>query len=191
MSVDNPITEPSGHPGRPKFDIKEDTIIELRSFGFKWNEIARMLLVSRWTIKRRVSELGLESLSRFSDVSEEELESKVRHFMQEHGRFDGLPMILGHLKSIGLRVQRDRICKCLARIDPSNFRVRWAVTITRRVYSVPGPNSLWHIDGHHSLVEWGFVIHGAIDGYSRLITYLQCSTNNRSETVTESRELLS
>jgi len=27
------------------------------------------------------------------------------------------------------------------------------------------------------------VIHGAIDGYSRLITFLQCSDNNRSETV--------
>ena len=33
-------------------------------------------------------------------------------------------------------------------------------------------------------MTWGFVIHGAIDGYSRLITFLNCSTNNRSETVT-------
>mgnify|MGYP000073146047 CR=1 FL=1 len=48
-----------------------------------------------------------------------------------------------------------------------------------------GPKSFWHLDGHHSLVSWGFVIHGAIDGYSCLITYLQCSTNNRRETVKE------
>jgi len=34
-------------------------------------------------------------------------------------------------------------------------------------------------------VTWGFVIHGAIDGYSRLITLLCCSTNNRSETVSQ------
>ena len=27
------------------------------------------------------------------------------------------------------------------------------------------------------------VIHAGIDGYSRLITYIQCSNNNRSETV--------
>ncbi len=27
------------------------------------------------------------------------------------------------------------------------------------------------------------MIHGAIDGYSRLVTFLRCSTNNRSETV--------
>ena len=55
--------------------------------------------------------------------------------------------------------------------------------ITRRVYSVPGPNSLWHIDGHHSLIRWKFVIHGCIDGFSRRILYLLCADNNRSETV--------
>ena len=48
---------------------------------------------------------------------------------------------------------------------------------------MPGPNGLWHIDGHHSLVNWGFIIHGGIDGFSRLIVFLKCSTNNRSETV--------
>ena len=55
--------------------------------------------------------------------------------------------------------------------------------VSRRAYSVPGPNSLWHIDGHHSLITSGFVIHGCMDGYSRLICFLKCSTNNRKETV--------
>lgn len=31
--------------------------------------------------------------------------------------------------------------------------------------------------------RWRFVIHGGIDGYSRRIVYLQCSDNNRAETV--------
>ncbi len=55
----------------------------------------------------------------------------------------------------------------------------------RRKYSVPGPNSLWHLDDHHSLITWAFVIHGAIDGYSRMIVFLRCATNNRKETVLE------
>ena len=42
---------------------------------------------------------------------------------------------------------------------------------------------LWHIDGHHSLIRWRIVVHGGIDGFSRLITYLHCSTNNRADTV--------
>lgn len=34
--------------------------------------------------------------------------------------------------------------------------------------------------------RWGFVTHGCIDGYSRLITYLVCSTNNKASTVLKS-----
>ena len=48
---------------------------------------------------------------------------------------------------------------------------------------MPGPNYLWHADGHHKLIKYRLVIHGAIDGFSRLITYLKCSDNNRAETV--------
>lgn len=68
-------------------------------------------------------------------------------------------------------------------MDPENFRLRWVALIKWQKYSVPGPNSLQHADGHHSLISWGFIIHGAIDGYSRQIVYLHCSTNNKKETV--------
>ena len=67
-----------------------------------------------------------------------------------------------------LRIQRRRIRESLARIDPGSVRLRWTVVVSRRSFCVAGPNSLWHIDGHHSLVNWGFVIHGAIDGFSSL-----------------------
>jgi hypothetical protein len=39
------------------------------------------------------------------------------------------------------------------------------------------------MDGHNSLIQWGFVIHGCIDGYSRRINFLHCSTNNLATTV--------
>ena len=53
----------------------------------------------------------------------------------------------------------------------------------RRPYSVRGPNALWHIDGSHKLIRWRLVIHGGIDGFSRLIVYLHCSDNNKATTV--------
>ena len=59
----------------------------------------------------------------------------------------------------------------------------WAQIIPRRTYNVTSPNSLWHIDGHHKLIRWKLVIHGGIDGYSRMIVYLKCSNNNKSEAV--------
>ena len=39
------------------------------------------------------------------------------------------------------------------------------------------------VDGHHKLIRWGFVVHAGIDGYSRLITYMCCATDNRANTV--------
>ena len=33
------------------------------------------------------------------------------------------------------------------------------------------------------LIRWNLVVHGGIDGYSRMVVYLQCSENNRASTV--------
>ena len=71
----------------------------------------------------------------------------------------------------------------MARMDPQNTALRWGVVVSRRAYHVPWPNSLWHLDGHHSLIRWKLVIHGCIDGFSRRIMFLTCSSNNLAETV--------
>ena len=49
-----------------------------------------------------------------------------------------------------------------------------------------GPNYVWHMDGNYKLIRWKFVIHGAVDRYSRLLIFLKCLTNNRASTVLES-----
>ena len=84
---------------------------------------------------------------------------------------------------MGLRVQRQRIRNSLQRIDCRGIRSRLNGILHRRVYSVPMPNSLWHIDGHHKLIRWRIIVHGGIDGFSRLPVYLRASNNNKSETV--------
>lgn len=40
-------------------------------------------------------------------------------------------------------------------------------------------------DGNHKLVHWRLVIHGGIDGFSRMVVYLQCRDNNRATTLLE------
>ena len=95
---------------------------------------------------------------------------------------DGERMIIGHLAQRGKIIQRARIRASIHRIDPVNTAIRRSVAL-RRTYHVDGPNSVWHIDGHHKLIRWRFVTHGGIDGYSRTITYLRCSNNNTAETV--------
>ena len=51
------------------------------------------------------------------------------------------------------------------------------------MYHVEGPNSLWHIDGHH---KRRFVTHGGIDAFSPTIVYLRCSSNNQAANVLHS-----
>lgn len=46
-----------------------------------------------------------------------------------------------------------------------------------------GSNALWHMDGNEKLRPWGFYVHGCIDGFSRLIIYLVCTSNKRARTV--------
>ena len=68
-----------------------------------------------------------------------------------------------HFRALGYYVPRRRIIAGINRVDPRNTVLRWGALVSRRVYAVPWPNSLRHLDGHHSLIRWGLVIHGCID----------------------------
>ena len=78
---------------------------------------------------------------------------------------------------------RGRVRDSLRRVAPSGVERRRRRVLHRREYNVEFPNALWHLDGYHKLIQWKIVIHGGIDGYSRLIMFLQASTNNRASTV--------
>lgn len=97
----------------------------------------------------------------------------------------GQRRLAGALRARGIRIQRWRVRDCLRRVDPLGTTLRWNGTIYRRKYSVPTPNSLWHIDGNHKLIRYRFVIHCCIDGYSRVLIYAHCATNNKALTVVE------
>jgi hypothetical protein len=103
----------------------------------------------------------------------------IRH---EHPHV-GLTLVIGQLRGMGIFTPVERLRLSLQRIDPFTAGLRWHAVVRRRTYSVAGPNALWHIDGHHSLIRWGMVIHGGIDGYSRAIVFLGINDNNRAATV--------
>ena len=171
----------SGGRGRPRIVLNVEHIELLRSCGYTWNEVADALQVSRATIWRRLRESGLD-MQRYSDISDDELDMIVGRFQSENPNY-GQQLLIGHLKAQGIHVQRCRLRESVHRTDPLRRHLRWQQTISRRTYCVARSNALWHIDGHHSLVRWRFVVHGGIDGYSRVVVYLACSTNNKARTV--------
>ena len=84
----------------------------------------------------------------------------------------GKVMVAGHLRSRNSQRRRLRI---------SIHIVDRELGIDRRLSTIL--TTFWHIDGTHELIKWKLVVHIAIDGYSRLITFCRCSPNNKSETV--------
>ncbi|XP_068723738.1 uncharacterized protein [Montipora capricornis] len=178
-----PGKEEKETPGRPRFNIPAEMLEELRELGFSWIKIGEMLGVSRWTIHRRVEEYGLQNMTGFHHLPDEELDEIVRSFISDHGRTTGQGYVGGYLKALGFRIQRKRIRESMARVDLQNTALRRGVVVSRRIYQVPWPNSLCHLDGHHALIRWKIIIHGCIDGFSRRIMFLRCNSNNLAETV--------
>lgn len=86
-------------------------------------------------------------LSTLCDDALDNLISQLR----SHFRRAGISMLDGMLRRLGHRLPRERIRDSLMRIDPVQ-RVFQRIRIRRRVYSVPGPNSLWHHDGQHGIL---------------------------------------
>jgi hypothetical protein len=84
-----------------------------------------------------------------SAISDNELDDLVIR-LRRHFRRAGVTMLGGMLRRLGYRISRERISQSLVRIDPVQ-RVFQRIRIRRRVYSVPGPNSLWHHDGQHGM----------------------------------------
>ena len=167
--------------GRPRIDINIEQLEYLVESGFRIKDIAAIFNCSTRTVERRMSEVHI-SPSSYTAITDNELDNMVYEITSAHPQC-GEKSVSGRLKSQGVRVQRQRVRDSLHRVDPSGIESRRQRVLHRRVYSVESPNSLWHLDGYHKLVRWKVVIHGAIDGYSRLITYLQAATNNTASTV--------
>lgn len=134
----------SGGRGRPKILIDLEQIIALRTIGLTWTKIANFIGVSRFTLHRRWQESGLPDIRTFTSISDDQLDIVILRVKNELPHI-GERLVLGYLHRIGIFVPRERVRLSIHRVDPINTALRWNKTISRRTYSVPGPNSIWHI----------------------------------------------
>jgi transposase InsO family protein len=170
-------------PGRPRVVITRQQIEALREIHFSWSCIARLLGVSERTLERRRQEFQMPmGRACYSSIGDNELDHIISGIIGLSPNA-GETLVQGALRHRGLLIQRRRVRESLSRVDPISRLLRRRQLIYRRHYQVRAPNSLWHVDGNHKLIRWRFVVHGAIDGYSRLVTFLHCSTNNQAATV--------
>jgi len=111
-----------------------------------------MFLIQRATLWRKLKEMNIK-IVKFTDISDQNLVIAIRDMYQNHPHC-GISMMHGHLRARGIFVSHKRVRNTLREVDPASSVLRWGLMARRRKYSVPGPNSLWHIDGHHALVRW-------------------------------------
>ena len=74
----------------------------------------------------------------------------------------GEKMVEGILMSLGHRVTRQRIRDCICSLDPDGNDIRKIRRLKRSEYEAPGSHFLWHLDGCHKLIKFGFVIHAML-----------------------------
>lgn len=174
--------------GRPETEVDMDAVKYLKAIGMPMKDIAELMGVSRQTLYDRIQVSGNPSdYATYTSISDSDLDRLVARIKQHHPN-NGEVMLAGYLTSEGVRVPRRRLRASIHRVDSAGVEDRRHRAVRRRVYTVPCPNYVWHIDGNHKLIRWRLVVHGGIDGYSRMITYLKCANNNRAITVVESFE---
>ncbi|XP_031328425.1 uncharacterized protein LOC116159560 isoform X2 [Photinus pyralis] len=175
-------TEKGTGKGRPSLSITREQLMIFYNEGYTAKRMAKHFKCSTSIIYKKLYEHGIKLRSKYTDIEDEALRTKIIDLHQTHPN-SGSVIIAGFLRAEGITVQRNRIRSILNDIDPVGTAKRWSSVVKRRTYNVPCPNSLWHMDAHLKISRWGFVTHGCIDGYSRMIIYLSCATSIQAEPV--------
>ena len=160
---------PTSRRGRPRKLVNEHVLREAFAANstIRISTLARILKVSRNTLKRSMTVYGITRA--YSNISQDELDEKVVAFFTDRPE-SGYLYLHEFLRSLGLGVRRKDVKAAMARVRPLASALRDHGPIARRAYEVRRPNAIWHVDGHHKLILYGFVIHGFVDGFCRTVS---------------------
>ena len=160
---------------------KEQVESAIERFG-NITEASNFLNVSRFKTYRLLKKYSIPNV--FLRATDEEIITLIKNFNHENPT-GGEKLLTAYLVSKGIFIRRSKL-RVLVKLHDVNYEERKNINtnkIVRREYRSPGVNFLWHADGHAKLVQYGIIIHGCIDGFSRYLIYLKASPNNKSVTV--------
>lgn len=162
----------TGRPGQPSFYIARDVLAATLQYRGP-THLAPIFNCSSQTIRHIALEYGLvelgppvyvdyqhedgeiyhfytSSTDASSNLTDDELDSLITKIVQHFPNF-GRKMIDGHLKHLGHHVPHSHIQAAYLRIHGPPAASFGQTHIQHQVYSVPGPNSLWHHNGQHGM----------------------------------------
>ncbi|XP_062585755.1 uncharacterized protein LOC134247396 [Saccostrea cucullata] len=164
---------------------KEELVTRYFQQGYTNTEILQLIRtvhkvkISKSHLKRILRNLGLKR--RPGDVDLFHIVNAILDITENSGQCLGYRAIWKRLiTDYGFVVQRAKIMELMRIIDPDGVERRKHRRLLRRQYAAPGPNFIWHIDGYDKLKPFGFAVHGAIDGFSRRILWLEVGPSNNN-----------
>lgn len=160
---------------------------EYFKLGLKYSEILKCLetlqgyVISLRTLKRITRNLGLYRRKHKSDIVD------IAMFIMEqcgkHGQMHCYRWLHLNCLEEGFVVDQETIRVLLHILNPDCIEYKKRRRLRRRVYSVPGPNAVWHIDGYDKLSRYGMEIHGCVDGFSRQIIWLNAGVSHKNPNI--------
>ena len=130
------------------------------------------------SLKRRLKAYGLKRKN--LNVNEAHITDIIRSEIDGPSCLSGYRSMWHTLRiKYGLSVPRRTVENMLQAIDPDGTEDRRQRRLKRRTYTSKGPNDCWHADGYDKLKPFGFPIHGAVDGFSRRVLWLQVGRSNK------------
>lgn len=173
MTIPQPVViKHTGKRGRPRKDIDPKFLQQAMDprISMSQSALAQALHMDHGTLSYILKQHHINT--KFSQISDAELDEHVKEFKKERPN-SGIRYLIGTLRDNGLKIQRHRVYQSMQRVDQIGLYLRQRkqrkAQKAKGSYVVSRPNALWHIDGHHKLICWGIVIHGCIDGYSRMV----------------------
>ena len=164
--------------------LRDELIRHYYTIGYKAIDVLVLLLlrhnitISLRQIRRIISSLGIrrrDNRPNFNNVV-----MSLRQELQGSGQHLGYRAMWRRLKTrYNICIQQDVVRQLLLILDYEGVEARSRRRLRRREYFSRGPNYLVHMDGYDKLKAFGFAVHGAIDGFSRKMLWLQVGfTNN-------------
>lgn len=159
-------------------------ICEYFKLGLKCSDIIKSMdelhgyVLSIRSLKRITKKMGLHRRKYKSDILQVAL--FVFEECEMHGQMHGYRWMHLMCHEMELVVDQETVRVLLHIIDPKGIELRRKKRLRRRIYSIKGPNAVWHIDGYDNLSKYGIKIHGCIDGFSRQIIWLKASVSNKN-----------
>lgn len=157
------------------------------AIGFKQKEILYHLAathhvhISRRNLQNQMREMGLHRKIYTSNLNE--VYNFIADELQKSGSLHGYRWMHWKCKLAGLVVSRQIVEMCMIHLDPEGVKLRKKRRLRRRSYTSAGPNFYWHVDGYDKLKRFGIAISGCIDGFSRLVMWLQAGYSNNDSRI--------